>query len=485
MTDDNYNSYEEPKVCNHYNYKIESDKWYLREDSFRDKNLITTPGWIVKDMLDLLPDSVWNTETTFLIPCIKSGNFAIEVKNRLFKCKDALEKFPDDVDRRNHIDSKQLFCIYWYTEEEFDKNLISGHIWGVNGFLDALYSQSVNLMCTDDLNFDTFKDKTGKKQEKLLESIKEKFGTVKFDVVIGNPPYNNDLYLDFVEWGHQRASKYSLWITPAKWQAKGGDKNERFRKDIVPHMKDIVYYPVATDVFDIKEWSGISYYIIDTQVHTLKNISNRCKWQKLFNNDAHNIELINLNNVLAQIIKKVMQDKKMNLSDRIDWFKAKRAEELNTGTIQIMGGDSQGNMQELGKCNASNLINVDDIYKYKAIMHSMPGRNSTLVSDGTTYGNSDVKILEPNKVPRYMYLTLYCGDINSVKSFISYMKTKFIRALTFASSVGLHADTPEFWRFVPDPGKFDHTFTDQELYKKYNLTDEEIHIIESVIKERK
>ena len=30
-----------------------------------------------------------------------------------------------------------------------------------------------------------------------------------------------------------------------------------------------------------------------------------------------------------------------------------------------------------------------------------------------------------------------------------------------------------------------HIFTDQELYEEYNLTDEEINIIESVIKERK
>lgn len=43
----------------------------------------------------------------------------------------------------------------------------------------------------------------------------------------------------------------------------------------------------------------------------------------------------------------------------------------------------------------------------------------------------------------------------------------------------------ETWRFVPDPGAFDHIFTDEELYKKYNLTDDEIKLIESVIKERK
>lgn len=42
-----------------------------------------------------------------------------------------------------------------------------------------------------------------------------------------------------------------------------------------------------------------------------------------------------------------------------------------------------------------------------------------------------------------------------------------------------------WWHFVPDPESFDHIFTDAELYKKYNLTLEEINIIESVIKERK
>ena len=43
----------------------------------------------------------------------------------------------------------------------------------------------------------------------------------------------------------------------------------------------------------------------------------------------------------------------------------------------------------------------------------------------------------------------------------------------------------DWWRFVPVSKAFDHIFTDQELYEEYNLTDEEINIIESVIKERK
>lgn len=41
-----------------------------------------------------------------------------------------------------------------------------------------------------------------------------------------------------------------------------------------------------------------------------------------------------------------------------------------------------------------------------------------------------------------------------------------------------------WWRFVPDPVAFDHLFTDEELYKKYNLTPDEIAIIEGTIAER-
>lgn len=88
---------------------------------------------------------------------------------------------------------------------------------------------------------------------------------MKFDVVIGNPPYNNDLYLDFVQLGHLLSSKYTVMITPAKWQAKTDgkpassktpDKNEQFRKNIVPYMSDIVNYRNATELFEIAEWGG-------------------------------------------------------------------------------------------------------------------------------------------------------------------------------------------------------------------------------------
>lgn len=37
-----------------------------------------------------------------------------------------------------------------------------------------------------------------KKVEYMKALIQEEFGRNMFDVVVGNPPYNNDIYLDFV-----------------------------------------------------------------------------------------------------------------------------------------------------------------------------------------------------------------------------------------------------------------------------------------------
>lgn len=74
---------------------------------------------------------------------------------------------------------------------------------------------------------------------------------------------------------------------------------------------------------------------------------------------------------------------------------------------------------------------------------------------------------------------------NECENFVSYINTKLIRFLLYCGRCGNSVTNKETWRFVPDPGPFDHIFTDEELYQKYNLTPDEINIIESVIKERK
>ena len=276
---------------------------------------------------------------------------------------------------------------------------------------------------------------------------------MRFDVVIGNPPYNNDLYLDFVTCGHQIANKYGLWITPAKWQAKGGYKNEQFRQNIVPYIKNVVYYPQCKDVFNIFETSGITYYIIDKHNEfNIKTIENRCDTNKYYNDTVSRTfkgGQDSLNNKGQSIINKLGDLQPYLVSEHTDnkqyqyWING-----LIPGTITFNDG---GTHLIIGIGEARSMDDTE-------IMHQ----------------------LHPS------YSKLFTSDsMSEVASFLSYVYTKFIRFLIFNSICGLSVVTSDtWWRFVPDPGVFDHIFTDDELYNKYGLTQEEIAIIEGTIAER-
>ena len=63
---------------------------------------------------------------------------------------------------------------------------------------------------------------------------------------------------------------------------------------------------------------------------------------------------------------------------------------------------------------------------------------------------------------------------------VSYVKTKFLRFLLLQSLTSIHI-TKGCFQFVPLQD-FSKPWTDEELYKKYGLTDEEIQFIESMIR---
>jgi site-specific DNA-methyltransferase (adenine-specific) len=66
------------------------------------------------------------------------------------------------------------------------------------------------------------------------------------------------------------------------------------------------------------------------------------------------------------------------------------------------------------------------------------------------------------------------------KNVYDYLRTKFVRFLILQTLVGMNLSINNF-RFVPWQD-FTKSWTDEELYEKYNLTQEEIEFIESMIK---
>lgn len=115
-----------------------------------------------------------------------------------------------------------------------------------------------------------------------------------------------------------------------------------------------------------------------------------------------------------------------------------------------------------------------------------------LANDGTAQYLSISRILDTSKgetSPSGASECTFCSDNKSeCESFVSWLNCKFTRffvAINISKLTGILTD--DNFRFVPAPptGKFDHIYTDEELYKAFNLPQKYIDVIESVIKERK
>lgn len=323
---------------------------------------------------------------------------------------------------------------------------------------------------------------------------------MKFDSIIMNPPYNNDAYLSFVskafEWLTDTGSMAA--VTPAKWQAKGTDENKLFRAEMVPHMRAIIYFKNTHEVFDIGEPGGIAIYVIDKDDHPEKWLKLECctneyfnsDWQlkklrgaMLFSDDVNNIiDKALVNGSIAEHIS-FKRDVYLNTGRRA---KPERDDEHYIGLF--MNADTMDGEPKLeGYISRIDLKTDDGLEDYKCIQNVRPvcGAGPAFNAEGTTLGGQMISILGPNQVQKGTFNMLrHFPTLEEAKSFKSFIMSSLCSFLKFIGLCGL-SETQEFYRLVPYEDKFDHIYTDEELYQRYGLTDKEIAIIERTIRKRK
>lgn len=421
-------------------------------------NYILTPENIVNDMINMLPADFWTPDVKVLDIFSKSGRFLMAAYKKLFNSPYLADM--DVAKRKRHILTEQLFGL----TDDFTCLLISERM--LYGY--AQYGKK-NIRMVEDLQSIV---KTTDKKLVAERLGKELGGQMEFDLVIGNPPYNNDLYLDFVTVAQHLSSKYTVMITPAKWQAKGGKKNEDFRKNIVPYMSKIVYYPDTLDVFAIADSCGICYYIIDKDIHDECEVTNKSSIRSDLNS-VQKREILrkqSLWNVGNSIVEHIGQ---------VNSFKVGDVQKRKKYTVSI---NTQSSIMR-----GFAIKEQDDNGKWR-IRQDLVGKGGAIFDkDGKVVILGKITILDANSsnVSGTSKCIFTSDNETEIKSFVSYINTKLVAFLMLITLNGLTVINNETFRFVPMPGAFDHIFTDEELYKKYNLTNEEINIIESIIKEHK
>jgi site-specific DNA-methyltransferase (adenine-specific) len=254
---------------------------------------VFTPPHIVNQMLDMLPQELFSDKTTtFLDPATKSGVFLREITKRLIK---GLEKeFPDLQERLDHILHNQVFGIAIteltallsrrslycskYPNSKYSISLFgtvqgnvffnkTNHKWNTGKCIYCNASQS---------GFGREEDYESHAYEFIHEiKIEERFA-MKFDVIIGNPPYQINvssenksyavpIYQKFVINAMKLNPKYLCMITPSRWFA-GGRGLDEFRSKMLNdiRIKEIHDYSNSSDIFPgVQIKGGVSYFLWD------------------------------------------------------------------------------------------------------------------------------------------------------------------------------------------------------------------------------
>ena len=101
--------------------------------------------------------------------------------------------------------------------------------------------------------------------------------------------------------------------------------------------------------------------------------------------------------------------------------------------------------------------------------------------DGTFKVISKMQLLKPDEVCTFSYFLVGNFDTeNEANNCLRYLSTKFARFLLLQAVSSINISKDKF-RFVPLQD-FSKPWTDAELYAKYNLSDEEVQFIESMIR---
>lgn len=450
---------------------------------------IVTPDKVVKAMVDMLPAEVWNRKTKFLDPACKGGEYLREIYDRLMENETMQSDFENPIERSTHILKNQIYGIA-LSQVSLDRTT------------KKLFGEDRNIKIIPDyinkLKGINMGSRPDGKQNNIGDILNKEFGKdMEFDVVIGNPPYQeNDgsgldggsaLYDKFMQMGAEIADITSM-IVPMRWmiqyRVKGINQdwvNTELHCNQYIHLK---YDEESRNIFNgVNIRGGVMYFVKNRKYNGM------CDVEEIGSDEIHQrylasegIDVFIVNDTEEHILEKVYSK---NTFDSIVGSTNEFGLESNSVTL----GTELKLYRSFGDIDTCDIAEIPKGHEFLNMYKVIIGRTFGTGKKGERLPVP--RIIGPNEVCTGSLLMVgksfnkkYCENV------AKYMQTKFM-ALLVGMRKSTHNATKEAYAFVPLQDFSEHSDIDwsqsisnidQQLYKKYNLSDEEIAYIESTIK---
>ena len=487
---------------------------------------VFTPPELANKIIDMLPQELFeNPDTTFLDPCCKSGVFLREIAKRLLK---GLERQIPDLEKRiEHIFSKQLYGIaiteltsllsrrsvycskfpsspwsaYQFPETQPQGNIIYQrikHTWKDGKCVHCSASQGTYER-GDELETHAYQFIHNLDVKKLFN--------MKFDVIIGNPPYQLSdgggtgssaipIYHKFVETAIKLNPRYLTMIIPSRWFS-GGRGLDEFRDKMLHDERIQILHDFidASDCFPgVEIKGGVCYFL-------WKNDSKGpCE---IVTHTASNTTSTSVRPLLEPNMKTFLRyHEQISILHKVRSLNEKTFDELMTANdpfgfdVRVEGSykrvkpnyttkkfDKAVNFYYNGwRKDGLGYISRKDIRKNQELIDAY----KIFIPKAWGTGDSRTDFLNsfyvgPNSVCTETYLSVgpFVSEQEATNA-LTYMQGRFFHFMVSMLKITQNC-MKNVYSLVPIQD-FSKPWTDEELYAKYGLTEEEIAFIESMIR---